>query len=607
MDALAPPVAQALENISTGRSFISTAYDNVWASREGTSTTDESVLSFLRMGACGARTPNMERDIFRSWLVKCGLQVDIEELLVEVQPVDSTKINVLRCAIIPPSQMFHAVEQMGTQVFHRAFVGETGRSGLHEWWSAAMEEECFQEHPMLQGTVDLTKLIPITLFIDGAEVFNNVEYVYCLWRSVVVSKQDPSDYVFPMCVIPAILLRDPHYRKAFYRTLAARWGFEFEHLGANAGPWRGFYSEEFDPKSLAFKLRGECLSTAGFKLVFAGVCHDAKARKEVHNFKNGPQSMFICDGCSAVQSFPRHPKHLNYTDFGEEPGWLGTQLTHELYLALCDIEDLSPFACVLGWSIDLNWWDPMHNESLGFLRDIVPTVAYHWIGDGVYGVKGTFDQKALRMQCEMSKYCRAHKIQPPTGRVFSHTTFGRDPNQPNSKFPELSSTYKAASVKSIMYYLSHKAATMVPEFLVTEQQKLVCACVFWYGRYLRTLDRAGNVLTNEERWTAYRAGMKHLQCYRRLASWGVANKIRLWKHRPKQHYFHHQLLRLKKSRLNPKCFQNSAEETMLGRLKKIGAHTHKSQTSLRILQRHLLHLGMRWRKQRRQGSWQVRT
>lgn len=590
-----------------GRGNVQTAFDHVWAATSREDAVDQSVISFLKCGAAGAYPANIERDLFRSWLVDCGLHVDLDELLVEFEATDKAGAHTLHVSIIPPYQIVAALAEQGPQVFYRALVGNEGRMGLANWWQAAMEDECFATHPDLQGGADLSHTFPLMVFIDGAEVQRNNEYTYCLWRSATVYGEDPADYVFPFCAVPTVLVRRPAHKDKLMEVIAERWAYEMNAIIANEGPWVGFYSEDFAIGSKAHALRGQSLNSFGFRGVFAGNKHDAKARKEVHRFKHGSQSTFICDCCCAIQSFPRAPAHLNFTDFGESPGWIATRITNEMYLALTEPKDLSPWVCVSGWRKELLWWDGLHNEGIGFLRDLIPAVSCSWIGYGVFGHDGTFDEKAMRMQADMVNWCRGEGIRCPTGRVFSRTTFGQDKDAPNSKYPELSSTYKAASIKTIAYYLAYKARVLLAEFRASNVQKLIAGTVLRYGEWLYVCDICGPVFTSEERWRAYNAGMMHLRLYGRLALMFQNLGIRLFKCRPKQHYFHEVLLRLRTCRLNPRHLQNAAEETMLGRLKRVGVNTHKFTTSRRILQRHLLHLGMRWRRQRRDGTWHVRT
>ena len=80
----------------------------------------------------------------------------------------------------------------------------------------------------------------------------------------------------------------------------------------------------------------------------------------------------------------------------------------------------------------------------------------------------------------------------------------------------------------------------------------------------------------------------HLRSTEWLASYAWAERIMIFKMRPKHHYLLHLAADVEETFLNPKMFHNFSEESYLGQVKYLARKCHARKMSLRVLQRWLI-------------------
>ena len=116
--------------------------------------------------------------------------------------------------------------------------------------------------------------------------------------------------------------------------------------------------------------------------------------------------------------------------------------------------------------------------------------------------------------------------------------------------------------------------------------------------FCQILDRADLFLTDDQALRARCAGRDTLLLYQRLAEDSYSRSERMWKLRPKMHYFMHIIESLPTTFENPARADAFAWEDFMGRIKRIAAKTHRRSASLRVVQRWLLLLSQRWHQRR---------
>eukprot|EP00959_Pyramimonas_sp_CCMP1952_P419641 8789517-Pyramimonas_sp.AAC.1 len=75
--------------------------------------------------------------------------------------------------------------------------------------------------------------------------------------------------------------------------------------------------------------------------------------------------------------------------------------------------------------------------------------------------------------------------------------------------------------------------------------------------------------------------------------------------RPKHHYCEHIAMDLNprlRFNLNPRFTSCWIDESFLGKMMRIGKRTHAARASVRVLQRYILYISLRWEKRRRRGT-----
>ena len=140
-----------------------------------------------------------------------------------------------------------------------------------------------------------------------------------------------------------------------------------------------------------------------------------------------------------------------------------------------------------------------------------------------------------------------------------------------------------------------KAAEGVAE---TRHQKVRCACMWALADMLSVLDQAGLWLTPDEQARAHSSGLLHMQCYQYLAAEALAARICNYKMRPKWHYVSHVVWRLAFSKFNVRfqhCFQ---DEDFMGKLARLCGKVHRSSQLLRLFQRYILLLSVRFNRRK---------
>jgi hypothetical protein len=145
-------------------------------------------------------------------------------------------------------------------------------------------------------------------------------------------------------------------------------------------------------------------------------------------------------------------------------------------------------------NLALNYRDTMHNEFLGWCRDLAGATVFELMRHGLLG-DDPQDVLLRRLHVELRSWCRNMKLQRPVGKVFSVSSFGRE-TTPNS-FPCLHSTYKAASTKTVCCFLAWKMGQISPARL-NAHMRLVSVCTWAYVAYLRVLDIGRDVLSRSE-------------------------------------------------------------------------------------------------------------
>ena len=121
---------------------------------------------------------------------------------------------------------------------------------------------------------------------------------------------------------------------------------------------------------------------------------------------------------------------------------------------------------------------------------------------------------------------------------------------------------------------------------------MVSTCMHSYASALKIMGSAGLILSVQEADNYHNAVMLHLQSYAALHKLSRAAQKKeinrtMWLLICKHHHYFHHAKTTKWERLNPSMSQLLAAEDWVGRVGRIARSTHKSNVSLRTLERYL--------------------
>ena len=558
----------------------------------------DGVSAMASLGSDGRWPSNVARDL-HVWL-KNLYQVGVEPYMISV-PLQSPGDLVPEECLLPcllPHEVIHALWQSGWQQFQISLLGPGGPSSLVEYWRWSRQQEWGVRHPALVGKSEsqLSRMLPLMLHVDGAEVFRNNEFYIICFRSPL-AEGAPFDIIFPFMMVRHSHMNDPTVKKQVFARACAVLSWSFGVAEQGVGPSKGFHGEEFETASLRHRLRGAQLA-GGFTACYVGIKHDSKAKAEIHVERQWYSCTYICHQCHAVQGFKNAPKPLFFADFGKDTIGRATAIDNDTYLRIAPVAERSSLFQIRGHRTELAYWDWLHVCPLGILRDHCATHIYIWLVEHLIDHAILDFQLALRaLWASLRGFCKVHRLRTFPGG-FTMASIG----SPSSvQYPELSSTFKASAVKTITTFVADVSYRVEKSDTLG---KVRCANTWAIAELQHVLDAAGPRLHDEELHRCLQAAHMYLMTWQFLANTAMSENKTLFKCRPKHHFFCHIIERIQLDRQNPcRQLQCAGEETFMGVLKRIGLQTHGSTAYLRTLQRYLLYVAVRWEQRRRSGCW----
>ena len=214
---------------------------------------------------------------------------------------------------------------------------------------------------------------------------------------------------------------------------------------------------------------------------------DAKARVEANFFWDRYyRCTFLCETCMACQPTAKADPGMNYRDFRAEAPHRLTCISHSTYLRTCS--EISPWAKVDGWTLGTAFRDPMHAFYLRIFRDLIPSLLAELLDhDCLEPRLGSREQKLRTLSLEMHRVCRENGSRNSCRYGFPvllktlirAISFVRDLLEPRlsirrrcfilsntglggskQEYAELGSVWKAAEVKTIVWFLAQKAVAL---------------------------------------------------------------------------------------------------------------------------------------------------
>ncbi len=470
-----------------------------------------------------------------------------------------------------------------------------GPEGSHDtvaqFWRHTQCTSWGQAHPALQAmaTAELRWLVPLFFHQDGVEVHTNVEYESWCW-STPFSSGKACDTRFPILFLRAGSIHNMTERACVEREVARFVQWSLAAAEAGVGPSRGVYDEPFPRGSLREQLAGKTLA-GGWRAAYAGWKGDAKARRLTHRFCSWYNCTDVCDGCFAK----RDDGPLSYRNLTTRAPWRDTLVVHESYIAT--EPHVSPWSVVRGWALENTYRDLTHNVYLGIARDVVATCMVEFLEEGLLG-PGQANAVLARLMTDCRDWCGLARVPRVPGR-FTLASLGRTSKK---EFPCMSQLFKASHMKTLLFYTARKARGL--DTFTDRSRKRRC-CTWALVQALHVCDTAGLFLAPAQVAEVVSCGELFFGLYHALAAESAQNTTYCWLVRPKMHYFQHMIIDVAKFPINFRYTQTLQDEDFLGKMKRVGSRCHGATVGHRALERHLLHLGVRWARRRKTGAWVI--
>ena len=229
--------------------------------------------------------------------------------------------------------------------------------------------------------------------------------------------------------------------------------------------------------------------------------------------------------------------------------------------------------------------DLLHLVWLGLGKDIGGQLLYDFGTSRV----GDLNDNLKVLHREMRVWFRSRSVKC-TVRQFSKATVSWSSSH---DYPTFETKMKAAECKMVCLWLAWKAVDVIESD--GSEYCIARASMAWsFSEVIRIFDASGLFLSVSDAEAAQRHGNNCLVLYQKLAAQAVIANECAYKLRPKWHYFSHMLAELTLTRENPKRQDCFSSEDYIGRIKKIGSKCHRSSVSLRVVQRLVMLLGLRW-------------
>ena len=236
----------------------------------------------------------------------------------------------------------------------------------------------------------------------------------------------------------------------------------------------------------------------------------------------------------------------------------------------------------------------MHTVHLGIGQDLCGSLLAELLLLSEEQAPGMPADKILRsLWMDFCTWCSNNKIKRPS-KPFSVRLIGWGKSR--QAYAILSNGVKAAQVKILISWLAKAVQEMPGQNAWRFRLRAVCA--WGLAKFLHVCDNASFFFSDEECDSMSHAANCFLMCYQQLAVDSLAANKKMYKCRPKHHYFDELWRAAKSNKKNPRHHHCFMDEDYVGRISKLGKNTHRGQVALRTLQRYSLYMKSLWHKRR---------
>ena len=236
----------------------------------------------------------------------------------------------------------------------------------------------------------------------------------------------------------------PQVKEAMHAKVAQVTTWSMRCALKGKAPDKGPFGEALDTK------RGEKAGkdlANGFHFAYVGFKADAKARRECHRFDRTYGHNKICECCFAERPNKHGDPLLTFKNFYPNAAHSMTELSHQEYLQSTATH--SPWESMPGFHVKTCFRDPMHTIFLGTAKEMIASCLGYWCRNKY--VPGNDLHEQLRevsmqqkLQCKNAGLRGAFKTYTPSNTGLDKST----------EYPELGSSFKAAMIKTSLWFHS---------------------------------------------------------------------------------------------------------------------------------------------------------
>ena len=517
---------------------------------------------------------NVERDLHR-W----AKQLTYASLLPEPYAFEvlgarrgHLGVQRLQVKVLLPHEVLGSIFRFNEALFNKLFLPST--EALEGFWNREADGEWRRMHPRAGTEVPFCRCIPLGLWGDDATFNKRDKLLALLWNSVLKepSTRIPCGALHYKRIVPTITVN------ALYKVLA--WSFTAAASGRY--PARDHAGKEFEPGSERATLAGKQL-VDGYLFVYSETRGDLPYQIATFGWPGFAHSVRCCHLCHASKTIP----NLWYTDVRREAPHKQTQISHREYMdVLTTADSRSPLCKIPGWHLRRVWQDAMHTLDSGIYSQANGACLWYLTGMQLVWRQSTRSHRLLFAHRQYVMWCHLNGI-ADVADPFKVEAFKFQ----SGSYPALQSL-KAAEQRWLTVWL-HAVLTALQQ-----PDDLMRLMMLYYTCAVRfeTFCRGESRIMPAEVVTAVReAGQGMLDAYNALALLCVERGLPLFKVLPKHHMFTHMLDAAEVA--NPRSVHNYADESTIGKLKRVAATCHPDSISFRVIDRYRLLLLVRLRAQ----------
>jgi hypothetical protein len=243
-----------------------------------------------------------------------------------------------------PHDILYAIASCKEDQVKASISGDMTSDDMIEFWTHCKTLDEYRNHPSLQVEDHLLgNLYPISIHVDGAEVFTNTEYIYYS-ISCMFGTGDIYDRKIPVIAVRKCLVQD---LKLLDKQIAQFFANSLEVCERGIMPSKCIFGKNFPPGSVRAKSSGRTIPKS-VRACYFNFKFDQKERVNINRFKQNWRCTLLCDSCCAQKPTAKGDPAMFFTNFSADAPYGWTIVTSEMHQKFFEP---SPYSGIRGWHL----------------------------------------------------------------------------------------------------------------------------------------------------------------------------------------------------------------------------------------------------------------